>query len=141
MDVVLLFSHAETKYLTFNNTLEPSESTSFTSEPLGLELNFDFDIGKTVFVMGGISRVQQANTTKAENSIYRLTHDIFNTIAATNTGTDHRDLLRRSIIMSGTITASGNGRWIALKVWILKSHINVQIVQNGEWISRGLEWR
>src|SRR5690606_9205605 len=97
-----------------NNTPAPTESTSYTSEPLGLEMEFDFVSDKSVFIMGGISRVQQANTSKAENSIYRINVEGA-TVAATNTGTDHRDFLRRSIIMTGIIASPGK-KEIALQV-------------------------
>src|SRR5690606_37296263 len=104
----MLFSHEDAKYLTLkNNPGTDGGSTEFTKEPLGLEVALNVLPEKNeVFVMSSISRVQQASTIpppQPKNSIYRTI--ISNeTVSTTNTGTDHRGLLRRSILMPGIST-------------------------------------
>lgn len=106
--LVLLFSQKDAKYLTFNNDPIPYSSLFYSIYPLNLQLFMSVSDDENVFVMGSISRVQQNTTIQPKNSIYRLIVGE-NTVSQTNTGTDHRDDLRRSVLMTGiaNITHAG----------------------------------
>ena len=111
----MLFSHEDAKYLTLYDNPIASASSNFTKEPLGLEVDINVLPEKNdVFVMSSISRVQQSIAGPAKNSIYRTSISNME-VSTTNTGTDHRDFLRRSIIMTGIIASPGK-KEIALQV-------------------------
>lgn len=118
----MLFSHQDAKYLSLNNTPPANESTVFTSEPLNLGVDVNVLGNTNLFVMSGISRVQQYNTEDPMNAIYRISVSELEA-AITNTGNDHRGDLRRSILMTGIMDVAPGNHQVALEVCIFKYHI------------------
>lgn len=115
--LVMLFSHQDAKYLTLNDTPQATASTDYTSEPLDLSVDIDVLENTNLFVMSGISRVQQYNTGAAKNAIYRIAVSDMEA-AITNTGTDHRGDLRRPILMTGILGVSSGNHQVELQVCV-----------------------